>query len=78
MSRIDQARALSNAGAFDLHPPRRGLDYDNLLRMTQELLAVLHRDGGHHTAKVGLRQSIEDAKKRVADERSRVFLLFAR
>lgn len=29
------------------------------------LLAVIHRDGGHHTGKVGLEQSITDAKAEV-------------
>jgi len=28
---------------------------------TRDLLAVIHGDGGHHTAAVGLRQSIKDA-----------------
>ena len=27
----------------------------------KELLAVIHRDGGHHTHNVGLLQSIKDA-----------------
>lgn len=28
------------------------------------LLAIIHGDGGHHTAKVGLEQSLEDAKNK--------------
>jgi hypothetical protein len=28
----------------------------------KDLLAIIHRDGGHHSAKVGIMQSIEDAK----------------
>ena len=28
-----------------------------------DLLAIIHRDGGHHTAKVGTKQSVEDAHK---------------
>ena len=31
------------------------------------LLAIIHRDGGHHTEKVGARQSVEDAHQRWAD-----------
>ena len=27
----------------------------------KNLLAIIHRDGGHHTAKVGIVQSVEDA-----------------
>ncbi len=30
------------------------------------LLAVLHRDGGHHTDRVGLLQSIVDAKESIS------------
>jgi hypothetical protein len=33
-------------------------DPDHMLR---ELLAVIHRDGGHYTADVGLEQSFADA-----------------
>ena len=41
-------------------------EYSELLN----LLALIHRDGGHHTAKVGLLQSILDAKdfKEIHDE----------
>lgn len=35
----------------------------------QELLAVIHRDGGHHTAKVGIVQSIKDAEAHVVSLR---------
>jgi hypothetical protein len=28
-----------------------------------DLLAVMHRDGGHHTAKVGFAQSCDDARE---------------
>ena len=28
-----------------------------------DLLAIIHRDGGHHTAAVGEQQSVEDAHK---------------
>jgi len=34
-----------------------------------ELLAVIHRDGGHHTARVGLEASLRDAHDRVIRER---------
>jgi hypothetical protein len=30
------------------------------------LLAVIHRDGGHHTADVGLEQSVKDAMEKVS------------
>lgn len=36
-------------------------DRDNAMEMLGNLLAVIHRDGGHHTTEVGLEQSIEDA-----------------
>lgn len=29
----------------------------------RNLLAIIHRDGGHHTSDVGLVQSVEDAHK---------------
>lgn len=29
-----------------------------------DLLAIIHRDGGHHTAEVGLEQSVKDAHER--------------
>ena len=41
-------------------------------RMLKNLLAVLHRDGGHHTAEVGLTQSVEDAIERWAQDRRRI------
>ena len=31
-------------------------------RQLRDLLALIHRDGGHHTEKVGLRQSVKDAR----------------
>lgn len=36
-------------------------------KMLRELLAVIHRDGGHHTNNVGLKQSWKDAMQRVSD-----------
>jgi len=35
-----------------------------------ELLATIHRDGGHHTARVGLAASARDAQDRVIRERA--------
>ena len=35
---------------------------DEFENMLHDLLAVLHRDGGHYTAEVGLEKSIHDAK----------------
>lgn len=40
-------------------------DIPNYYFSLRDLLAVLHGDGGHHTDKVGLKQSIEDAIKEV-------------
>ena len=34
-------------------------------KLLEDLLAVIHRDGGHHTAKVGLEQSVQDARAKV-------------
>ena len=31
------------------------------LKQLRELLAIIHRDGGHHTDKVGIEQSVNDA-----------------
>ena len=39
-------------------------------RQLRNLLAVIHRDGGHHTEKVGLEVSISDAMKIVVELRS--------
>lgn len=44
--------------------------YDGITRL-RDLLAIIHRDGGHHTAEVGLIQSVEDAKKLIASERAK-------
>ena len=37
------------------------LDGKEAAHYLKELLAVIHRDGGHHTEKVGFAQSVEDA-----------------
>jgi hypothetical protein len=61
----------SEALAELLDEQRKQAEQDLLL----DLLAVLHRDGGHHTDAVGLAQSIEDAKARyyaLCDEPVRV------
>jgi len=44
----------------------RGVDAVEPLTMLRNLLASIHRDGGHHTEKVGLAQSFKDADERVA------------
>jgi hypothetical protein len=36
---------------------------DFLERSLGNLLAIIHRDGGHHTGRVGYRQSVDDAHK---------------
>ncbi len=38
-------------------------------RYLRDLLAVIHRDGGHHTTEVGLEQSTEDARVEVSSLR---------
>lgn len=40
------------------------------MRTLGDLLAIIHGDGGHHTADVGYPQSIDDAAERVCRERS--------
>jgi hypothetical protein len=35
----------------------------------EELLAVIHRDGGHHTAEVGIEQSCKDAERIIHEMR---------
>ena len=42
------------------------LPLENAVR---NLLAVIHRDGGHHTARVGLGRSLKDAEKAVIEDR---------
>lgn len=37
---------------------------NNLLR---DLLAVIHRDGGHHTDEVGIEKSVADAHTRILE-----------
>ena len=39
---------------------------DEAMRLLSDLLAIIHRDGGHHTANVGLVKSVEDANKKWA------------
>jgi hypothetical protein len=53
---IDNARA-----ALAAHDARQQ-EPDN--RHLLNLLAIIHRDGGHHTAEVGLEQSVKDAHER--------------
>jgi len=36
-------------------------------RILRELLAVIHRDGGHHTDEVGVAQSVADAISLIYD-----------
>lgn len=40
---------------------------DDADRAIRDLLAVIHRDGGHHTEAVGLDQSITDAQAAVCE-----------
>jgi hypothetical protein len=48
-------------------PPSAGSDAaGGELRWFRDLLAVIHRDGGHHTERVGTEQSAEDATRIVS------------
>lgn len=40
--------------------------------MLEELLAEIHRDGGQYTKLVGLKASLEDAHKKVRDNRRKL------
>lgn len=45
-----------------------GFEYDDLKQKEQmllNLLAVVHRDGGHYTEKFGIHKSVHDAEKKV-------------
>jgi hypothetical protein len=46
---------------------RRALDSLSNVTALGNLLAVIHRDGGHHTEAVGVEQSVADAHKVWAD-----------
>jgi len=41
-------------------------DYKRLLL---NLLAIIHRDGGHYTGEHGVEKSVKDATQRVCDDR---------
>ena len=47
-------------------------DHDECVstRRLNDLMAVIHRDGGHHRAAVGDEQAWKDAMQRVCDERA--------
>uniref|UniRef100_A0A6M3K0Y8 Uncharacterized protein n=1 Tax=viral metagenome TaxID=1070528 RepID=A0A6M3K0Y8_9ZZZZ len=36
-------------------------------QMLENLLAIIHRDGGHYTSEHGLEKSVKDAQKKVAE-----------
>jgi len=44
----------------------RAMAYKHLL---QNILAIIHRDGGHYTQAHGIEKSIEDAINKIAEER---------
>lgn len=50
-------------------------EIQDLKRMLGDLLAVIHKDDGHHTEKVGLQQSVESAVEEWADMTSRMYRL---
>lgn len=56
-----KAQILKMEGQQDQWEEREATAY-HLLR---NLLAVIHRDGGHHTSDVGLKQSVKDAQAKV-------------
>lgn len=39
-------------------------------RYLYDLLAIIHRDGGHYTKKNGVEKSVNDAIERIAKERA--------
>ena len=59
------------AGAHREHrpPPTSDASVDGSLAPLLNLLAVIHRDGGHHTDAVGTERSCLDAEKRLLSER---------
>lgn len=58
-------------GTFDpsLPPPQSqtSRDLDEAVRQRDNLLARIHRDGGHYTEQHGVAKSVEDADRRVAE-----------
>lgn len=50
--------------------------YDELCKVIKDHLAVVHRDGGHHTEFVGLIQSIKDATQVYYDLRTSIVETF--
>jgi len=50
----------------DVFPARESSRSDDAATMLRNLLARIHRDGGHHTQEVGLALSVKDADERVA------------
>ena len=53
--------------AINIDPKRNLCDVCYYKRPLLDLLAVIHRDGGHYTEKHGLEKSVEDAKKEIAN-----------
>lgn len=47
-------------------------DVDSLVHAVKNLLAVIHRDGGHYTDENGIIKSCEDAEIKVMKERSNI------
>lgn len=45
---------------------------ERLESRVRDLLAVIHRDGGHHTTQFGLERSIKDAEFVVLEDRVRL------
>jgi hypothetical protein len=84
---IDQWRDLAQkaeerAKAHETHIFKLEGRLDEAERMLGNLLAIVHRDGGHHTERVGLAQSASDAHQAWADlitraERAESELLYA-
>lgn len=52
-------------------PVYKKKDVDNLIHAVKNLLAVIHRDGGHYTDENGIIKSCEDAETKIIGERKR-------
>lgn len=54
------------------------IEKDDYKRLLLELLAVIHRDGGHYTELVGLQTSVEQAEHLIPETYRRLAALQAR
>ena len=72
VAEIERLRGeLLNKGIAQCEEALKHLEYHK--RLQQELgnlLAIIHRDGGHHTDEVGVEQSVKDAHQVWAEQRT--------